>query len=220
MNREAVKPCRVKICGITSLEDARYAAELGADALGLVFYDKSPRNLNIKQALEIYQVIPPFVTVVGLFLDARQAFVEDVLADVPLDLLQFHGSESPEFCSGFARPYIKAVGMQGIITSGGFAAYADQHTEARGLLLDSHVPGAAGGTGKVFDWSLTPQDYHKPVILAGGLHAGNIAEALRTPGVYAVDVSTGVESAPGVKDHAKMAAFMRAVRMAEYGLEL
>lgn len=180
----------------------------GADALGLVFYPKSKRNINIEQAAEICQALPPFVTTVGLFLDAEPSFVEQVLAAVPLNLLQFHGSESPAYCAQFKRTYLKAVGMKGIAESGGFAAYADQYPDAQGFLVDSHAPGAAGGTGETFDWTQVPQGYLKPIILAGGLTAENVAEAIQVSGVYAVDVSSGVESSPGIKDPAKVQAFM------------
>lgn len=203
---------RVKICGITSVADARMVANAGVDAIGLVFYPKSKRNLSIEQAALICQHTPPFVTTVGLFLDAEASFARDVLAAVPLDVLQFHGSETPEYCRQFARPYLKAVGMQGLAASGGFTAYADRYPDAQGFLVDSHAPGAAGGTGLTFDWTQVPQNYHKPIILAGGLTAENVAAAIRTSRVYAVDVSSGVESAPGVKDPAKVAAFMLAIQ--------
>ncbi len=208
--------CRVKVCGITSGTDAAMVGTAGVDAVGLVFYPKSKRNLSIVQAVEICRAIPPFVTVVGLFLDADADFVRNVLAAVPLDVLQFHGSETPEYCRQFSRPYLKAVGMKGLAESGGFAAYADCYPDAHGFLVDSHAPGAAGGTGETFDWTQVPQDYPKPIILAGGLTAENVAEAIRTSRVYAVDVSSGVESAPGVKDVAKVQAFMTGVRLANY----
>jgi phosphoribosylanthranilate isomerase len=208
--------CRVKVCGITSSADAQMVGAAGVDAIGLVFYAKSKRNLSIAQAVEICHAIPPFVTIVGLFLDAEADFVREVLAAVPLDILQFHGSETPDYCAQFSRPYMKAVGMKGLVECGGFAAYADRYPAAQGFLVDSHAPGAAGGTGEVFDWTQVPQDYLKPIILAGGLQAENVAEAIRTSRVYAVDVSSGVESAPGVKDAAKVQAFMTGVRLANY----
>lgn len=200
--------CRVKVCGITSVADALMVSAAGADALGLVFYAKSKRNVSIKQAAEICKTVPPFVATVGLFLDAEVSFVEQVLAAVPLTLLQFHGSESPAYCAQFKRTYLKAVGMQGIAASGGFAVYADQYPAAQGFLVDSHAPGAAGGTGETFDWTQVPQDYPKPIILAGGLTAENVAEAIRVSQVYAVDVSSGVESHPGIKDLAKVQTFI------------
>jgi len=200
--------CRVKVCGITSIADARATCAAGVDAVGLVFYAKSPRNVSIAQAAEICAALPPFVTSVGLFLNAEADFVRAVLAAVPLDVLQFHGSETPEYCAQFPRPYLKAVGMKGLAESGGFAAYADRYPDAQGFLVDSHAPGAAGGTGETFDWAHVPQDYPKPIILAGGLTPDNVAEAVGLSHVYAVDVSSGVESSPGVKDVAKVQAFM------------
>ena len=206
--------CRVKVCGITAVADALMVSAAGVDAVGLVFYPKSKRNLSMAQAAEICRVLPPFVTTVGLFLDAEADFVREVLAAVPLDVLQFHGSETPDYCRQFPRPYLKAVGMKGLAASGGFAAYAERYPDAQGFLVDSHAPGAAGGTGETFDWTQVPQDYPKPIILAGGLTPENVAEAIRTSRVYAVDVSSGVEAAPGVKDAAKVAAFMRNVTLA------
>ena len=206
--------CRVKVCGITAVADALMVSAAGVDAVGLVFYPKSTRNLSIAQAAEICRALPPFVTTVGLFLDADADFVREVLAAVPLDVLQFHGSETPDYCRQFPRPYLKAVGMKGLAESGGFAAYAERYPDAQGFLVDSHAPGAAGGTGETFDWTQVPQDYPKPIILAGGLTPENVAEAIRTSRVYAVDVSSGVEATPGVKDVVKVAAFMRNVTLA------
>lgn len=210
--------CRVKVCGITSVADAQTVVDSGADAIALMFYPKSSRYIEQAHAAEILQSIPPYVSTVGLFLDAEPQFIEETLAAVPVDMLQFHGSETPEFCRRFGRPYYKAVGMKGLLASGGFAAYADQYADARAILVDSHAPGAAGGTGEVFDWTQVPQDYHKPIILAGGLKPENVAEAILTTRVYAVDVSSGVESAPGIKDPERVTAFMRAVRTAEQPL--
>ena len=207
----SIARCRVKVCGIRSVEDALMVVEFGADALGLVFYPKSSRYIDVSQAAEICRTLPPFVTTVGLFLDASAEEVSAVLERVPLDLLQFHGSESPDFCRQFARPYIKAIGMKGLDSAADFAAYADAYDEALGLLVDSHEPGAAGGTGQTFDWENLP-DYPKPLILAGGLNQDNVDRAIRQTGVYAVDISSGVESSPGCKDRAKMAAFMAKVR--------
>jgi len=194
---------RVKICGITRIEDAQAVCDYGADAIGLVFYEKSPRNVNIQQAQEICASLPPFVTSVGLFLDASTEFVDSVLASVPVDLLQFHGSEHPEYCASFNRPYIKAVGMKDM-QDGDFARYADQYTDAKGFLIDSHGAGEAGGTGETFDWSNIPQGYDKPIILAGGLNPENVAVALQQVSVYAIDLSSGVESQPGIKDKQKI----------------
>lgn len=204
--------CRVKVCGITSVADALMVSAAGADALGFVFYPKSKRNVSIEQAAEICKLVPPFVATVGLFLDAEAGFVREVLAAMSLSLLQFHGSESPSYCAQFKHPYLKAVGMKGIAASGGFKAYADQYSEAQGFLVDSHAPGAAGGTGETFDWTQVPQDYPKPIILAGGLSPTNVAEAIQMSHVYAVDVSSGVEISPGIKDAAKVQAFIQKAR--------
>lgn len=199
---------KVKICGITSVEDARLVSDSGADAIGLVFYPKSCRYLSIQQAVEICATLPPFISVVALFLDATQQEVEAVLQQVPVDLLQFHGSESPAYCANFSRPYIKAVGMIGLDN---FNHYADQYPDAKAFLVDGHAPGAAGGTGNSFDWHNIPSDYAKPIILAGGLNPNNIALALQSTAVYAMDLSSGVESSPGIKSAEKITALMREV---------
>lgn len=203
---------RVKICGITSTTDALNAANAGADALGFVFYAKSPRYVTPEQAAEICQALPPFVTSVGLFMNADAEQVRATLDTVSLDLLQFHGSETPEFCRSFGRPYIKALGIQGLVD---FAEQADQYPDALGILVDSHALGKAGGTGQTFDWKLLPKNYSKPIILAGGLNPENIAEAVRETSVYAVDLSSGVESSPGIKSKAKIDALMREVKHVE-----
>lgn len=207
---------RVKICGITSVEDATNACNAGADAIGLVFYDKSPRHVSISQAKEICACIPPFITSVGLFLDASEEFVHSVLASVPLDLLQFHGSESPEYCASFKRPYIKAVGMKNMKSQAEFAAYADNYKDSKAFLVDSHGQGKAGGTGATFDWSQTPQDYGKPIILAGGLNPNNVADALSQVTLYGIDLSSGVESQPGIKDKQKIMQLMEEVKRVQY----
>jgi phosphoribosylanthranilate isomerase len=199
---------KVKICGITSVQDALAVSDSGADAIGLVFYPKSSRYLSVQQAVEICAALPPFITVVGLFLDATQQKVETVLQRVPLDILQFHGSESPQYCASFPRPYIKAVGMIGLDS---FSRYADQYPDAKAFLVDAHAPGAAGGTGNRFDWDDIPSDYTKPIILAGGLTPDNIALAVRSTSVYAMDLSSGVESSPGVKSAEKINKLMREV---------
>ncbi|MCP4701408.1 MAG: phosphoribosylanthranilate isomerase [Gammaproteobacteria bacterium] len=197
---------RIKICGITRIEDAVRAAELGADALGLVFYAKSPRAVTVAQACAIAENLPPFITLVGLFVDAAPAEVETILTQVPLDLLQFHGNEPPEYCVGFARPYIKAVRMRPELD---VSAVARVHANARGLLLDSYVKGVKGGTGTVFDWKRVPADTGKALIIAGGLDPKNAASAIRASRPYGVDVSGGVELAKGIKDAEKMAAFIQ-----------
>lgn len=203
--------CRVKVCGITSVADAQMVSRAGADALGLVFYPKSPRNVSLEQARMISQAIPPFVTRVSLFLNAERDFITQVLDQVTLDVIQFHGNESAEFCRSFGRPYIKALGMLGQ----NFYDLARAYPDAQGLLVDSHAPGAAGGTGQTFDWTQLPQNYPQALILAGGLKADNVYQAIKTTQVYAVDVSSGVESTAGVKDPAKVTAFLNEVRRVE-----
>lgn len=202
---------RSKICGITRVEDALAAVEAGADAIGLVFYAKSPRAVDARQACAILDALPPFVTAVGLFVDMPRAELQLLLQQVPLDLLQFHGDESPDECEGFARPYIKALRVRpGEDVAAAMAPYAG----ARGILLDTFVEGVPGGTGASFDWSLVPQAAEKPIILAGGLSAENVAAAIQQVRPYAVDVSGGVEAAKGIKDAAKIRAFLQAVRSA------
>jgi phosphoribosylanthranilate isomerase len=200
---------RVKICGITRVEDALAAAAAGADAIGLVFYAKSPRAVDIEQAREILAVLPPFVTSVGLFVDAERSELERILASVPLDLLQFHGDESVQQCEAFGRPYIKALRVK---AGDDIAAQVARYPSAQGILLDAYVEGVPGGTGEAFDWSLIPQTLSKPLILAGGLRLDNVAEAVSRVRPYAVDVSGGVEASKGVKDVEKVDAFIRAAR--------
>lgn len=200
---------RSKICGITRIEDALAAVEAGADAIGLVFYGKSPRAVSIEQAAAILQALPPFVTSVGLFVDMPRDELQQLLQRLPLDLLQFHGDESPADCEGHGRPYIKALRVRpGEDVAAAMAPYAG----ARGILLDTFVEGVPGGTGASFDWSLVPENAAKPIILAGGLDAGNVATAIRQVRPYAVDVSGGVEAGKGIKDAGKIRAFVRAVR--------
>ncbi len=200
---------RVKICGITRVEDALAAAKAGADAIGLVFYAKSPRAVDIEQARAILAALPPFVTTVGLFVDAERSELERILASVPLDLLQFHGDESVQQCEAFGRPYIKALRVK---AGDDIAAQVARYPSAQGILLDAYVEGVPGGTGEAFDWSLIPQTLSKPLILAGGLRPDNVAEAVSRVRPYAVDVSGGVEASKGVKDVEKVGAFIRAAR--------
>lgn len=199
---------RVKICGITREDDAQVAVDCGVDAIGLVFYAASPRAVSLEQAARIARQLPAFVTCVGLFVNPRLEEVEDVLAQVPLDCLQFHGEESAELCEQFGRPYIKAirVGAQTDITH-----LAQQYAQARAVLLDTYVKDMPGGTGKCFDWDRIPAECPKPVILAGGLTPGNVASAIQQVRPYAVDVSGGVELHKGVKDPAKIRQFMAEV---------
>lgn len=203
---------RVKICGITRREDGSEASRLGVDAVGLVFYAKSARAVDAGQAGEILAGLPPFVTTVGLFVDPKPAEVERVLARVPLDLLQFHGNESPEFCVRFGRPYIKAIRMRDGID---LAAECERYHEARGLLLDTYQPGVPGGTGESFDWARVPAELASSIVLAGGLSPQNVGAAIKQVRPYAVDVSGGVEASKGVKDAAKMAAFIGEVKRVE-----
>ena len=200
---------RSKICGITRIEDALVAAEAGADAIGLVFYDKSPRAVDVRQARAILAALPPFVTSVGLFVNASRCFIGEVLDAVPLDVLQFHGDETPEQCEGHGRPWFKALRVR---PGDDLLAEARRFAGARAILLDAYVPGMPGGTGERFDWSLIPADLPMPLILAGGLTPDNVTEAIASVRPYGVDVSGGVEAAKGIKDAAKVAAFIRRVR--------
>jgi len=199
---------RVKFCGITRGEDAIHAARLGADAVGLVFYPQSPRAVSIRQACRIVQDLPPFLAVVGLFVNATSHYIQQVLEAVPIGILQFHGEESPEECSRYNRPYIKAIRMEKEVD---LPRLAQIYGGASALLLDSYREGVPGGTGLIFDWNRVPEGLSKAVILAGGLTPENIAQAVMAVRPYAVDVSGGVEQIKGVKDAAKMAAFMRGV---------
>jgi phosphoribosylanthranilate isomerase len=199
---------RTKICGITRAEDALAAVAAGTDAIGLVFYANSPRHVSIARATEIVSSLPPFVAKVGLFVNAEPASVREAIEKVRLDLLQFHGDEPPEYCEAFNFPYIKALRVRPELN---LIQYATDFASAKALLLDAYLEGVAGGTGQVFDWGLIPPDLPKLIILAGGLNAGNIAEAIRKVRPYAVDVSGGVEREKGIKDAGKIAAFMRGV---------
>ena len=198
---------RVKICGITRVEDAQAAVTAGADAIGLVFAEASPRCVTPEQARALVATLPPFIKIVGLFVDAPAARVREVLGQAPLDLLQFHGSETPEDCKQFGRPYIRAIRMAPGVD---LVAEARRYAQAAGLLLDAYDPQVAGGTGATFDWARVPRDLNKPVILAGGLTPENVGRAIQTVRPYAVDVSSGVEQSKGIKDAAKIDAFIRA----------
>ncbi|MCG8068913.1 MAG: phosphoribosylanthranilate isomerase [Candidatus Thiodiazotropha taylori] len=199
---------RIKICGITRTEDALTATRLGADAIGLVFYPPSPRSVSPEQAQRIVKSLPPFVTVVGLFVNQDRAVIEQILNQVPLDLLQFHGDESAEDCSGFGRPWIKAIRMR---QETDLLSLERQYADASGLLLDTYQAGVPGGTGKTFDWDLVPDSLAGRVILAGGLNSENVTRAVASLHPYAVDVSGGVEAAKGIKDAAKIEAFITGV---------
>ncbi len=199
---------RIKICGITRPEDGVAVAEARGDAIGLVFYGPSPRSVTIEQAQAIVAALPPFVTVVGLFVNASDDEIRNVLDAVPLGLLQFHGDEPAGLCGGYGIPYIKALRM---VPGLDVAATAALYQDAQGVLLDAYSPGVAGGTGEVFDWEAVPEGLKKPIILAGGLTPLNVSEAIAQVHPYAVDVSGGVEAAKGIKDAAKIAAFVDAV---------
>lgn len=211
MHGEPVSRTRVKICGITRPEDGLRAAFLGADAIGLVFYAASPRAVDVPRARDIVAALPPFVTSVGLFVDAPGEQVRAVLKALPLDLLQFHGGEPPEYCRSFGRPYLKALAMRPGLD---LVAAAETYAEACALLVDAWRPDAHGGTGTCFDWQRLPARLSRPLVLAGGLDPDNIADAIRTVRPYGVDVSSGVEAAKGIKSADKMAAFMRGVESA------
>lgn len=203
---------RVKICGITSIEDALMVAQNGADAIGLVFYAPSPRAVSVEQATEIADALPPFMTKTALFVDPEPELVEQVLRSVKIDLLQFHGKESPEFCEQFSRryscPYIKAVRMR---EETDLKALARDYASAAGLLLDAYKPGVPGGTGERFNWRWIPDTLAKPVILAGGLNAGNVGQAVQSVAPWAVDVSGGVEAAKGIKSAEQVRLFIQQV---------
>jgi len=203
---------RVKICGFTRADDAVAACNAGVDALGLVFYPPSSRHISIDLADEIIRALPSFVTVVGLFLNEEKSVIDEILAKIPLSLLQFHGTESAQFCQSFNRPYIKSVGMKSVSD---VEAYAAQYNDARGFLLDSNIAGGAGGSGELFDWSLVPTEFPAPLVLAGGLDCNNVSEGVKKVRPGAVDVSSGVESAKGIKDHELMKKFIQHVRAAD-----
>ena len=202
----------VKICGITRIEDAMAAARAGAHALGFVFYPPSPRNVHPEVAREIIEALPPFITSVALFVDASVEEVRSVISRARVSLLQFHGEETPEYCAAFPLPYIKAVRMS---EKSSLVQSATVHKNAKALLLDAFVDGTPGGTGHAFDWNLVPPNVGKPIVLSGGLTPANVADAIRRVRPWAVDVSSGVEAAKGIKDAAKIASFMQGVRSAD-----
>lgn len=203
---------RVKICGITRTQDALSAVEQGADAIGLVFYPPSPRYVELEQAKQIAAVLPPFVSCVGLFVNADAETIAEVVDQVGIDLIQFHGNECAEYCAQHRRPWIRAVRMQPEVD---VHAQIQQFAAARGVLLDAYRAGVPGGTGETFDWERIPADLAGQLVLAGGLNADNVATAVAQVRPYAVDVSGGVEAAPGIKDADRIARFMRAVRDGE-----
>lgn len=200
---------RIKICGLRDPGHARLAAQEGADAIGLVFYPGSPRRVEPDAAAVVAAVLPPFVAAVGLFVNPSEAEVRRVLARVPLDVLQFHGDEAPEFCAAFGRPFVRAVRME---AGTDLVEYAHRFAGAKALLLDAYSPELPGGTGLTFDWTRIPRELPIPLILSGGLDASNVGRAMREARPWAVDVSSGVESSRGVKDPAKIVEFIRSVR--------
>jgi phosphoribosylanthranilate isomerase len=205
---------RIKICGLRDVQTAKAVAEAGADSIGLVFHTPSPRNVSINAAHEIAAELPPFVGTVGLFVDAPSEAVEGVLRTLSLDLLQFHGDETPEYCRSFGRPYIKAVRVKPGMD---LVEYADRYADARGLLCDAYSSAAPGGTGECFDWRLLPDTLGLPLILSGGLTSDNVGDAIKSTRPWAVDVSSGVELQRGVKDLGLVVQFIKAVQRADQG---
>jgi len=203
---------RIKFCGMARVEDVRLAAELGVDAVGLIFAPRSPRRLELTQASVLRAALPPFVTAVALLMDAEIAYVQAILQTVKPALLQFHGAEKPEDCARYGLPFLKAVPMA---IPEGAAIYAARYPEAIGFVFDSHAAGETGGSGRRFDWSRLPRGIGRPVLLAGGLDPENVFEAVRSVRPYAVDVSSGIESAPGIKDAKKMRRFVAEVKRAD-----
>lgn len=202
---------RIKICGLTREADVDTAVACGADAIGFVLYPKSPRAISTTRAAELARRLPPFVTPVVLLVNAQRAEIDAVLAALPQALLQFHGDESPADCEAAGRPYLRAARM---VPGLDLVDFARQFASAQAILLDAHVEGYGGG-GKVFDWSLIPANVSRPVVLSGGLHAGNVTEGILQVRPWAVDVSSGVEAAKGIKDAAAMRRFCDAVREAD-----
>lgn len=208
---------RIKICGIREPEHARVAAEAGADAIGLVFYPPSPRYVQIAQAAAVAAVLPPYVMAVGLFVDASEAQIHQVLASTRLDMLQFQGNEPADFCESFGIPFVRAVRME---QGTDLLEWAHRFRRAKALLLDAHVPGEKGGTGRSFDWAGIPRDLPIPFILSGGLTPENVDSAVREVQPWAVDVSSGVEAGRGSKDPRKIVEFIRSVRREDAGSSL
>lgn len=202
----------IKVCGLTRVDDALAAARLGANAIGVVLYSESPRFVTHEQARRIVDAVPPFVTTVALMVNPSAEQVNGVIEQVRPALLQFHGDESPEFCTSFSVPYIKALRVK---PETDLLQYSRTYASAKGLLLDAFVAGTRGGTGAVFDWSLIPRELSLPLILAGGLNPDNVSEAIRRVRPWAVDVSSGVEVEKGKKDAALIAAFIRGVKDAD-----
>jgi phosphoribosylanthranilate isomerase len=209
-----VKRTRVKICGITRVEDAAAVVQYGADALGLVFYPQSPRYIDTARAREIAESVAPFVTVVGLFVNATPDNIRQIIDTVPVGLLQFHGNEDNDLCKSFGLPFIKSIAMQEGMDTG---PRMERYPDAAGFLLDAWQPQSHGGGGETFDWKTIPESFPAPMILAGGLTPGNLSTAIKMTRPYAVDVSSGVESAKGIKSADKIAAFMQGVEDSDTG---
>jgi len=199
---------RIKFCGLTRTQDIQTAVALGVDALGFVFVAGSARNVDVKTAIQLISAVPPFVIKVGLFMDASTGHVEQVIQNIDLNLLQFHGSEDEEFCAQFEKPYLKAVPMGSELSA---AEYCMAFKSATGFIFDSHGEGQMGGSGEKFAWTDIPKNLNKPIILAGGLNVDNVAEAIRVVRPYAVDVSSGIETSKGIKDPVKMEQFIKEV---------
>lgn len=204
---------RVKICGLTRSVDVRSVVENGVDAIGIVLHPSSPRFVPVSQAIELLRVCGPFVQTVALFMDEDASYVHQALKTLPFDLLQFHGEETADYCEQFGRPYIKAVPMGQELS---LQEYMAQHPHAAGFLLDSHTVGEQGGSGKTFDWHKVPRETSRPLIVAGGLSADNVADAIKVIQPYAVDVSSGVEIAKGIKDPVKIELFMQTIAEADH----
>ena len=207
---------RIKICGVTRAQDAQVSAASGADAIGLVFYPRSSRAVTVDQAADIVAVVPPFVSVVALFVDEPIASIERIISALPIDVIQFHGDESPEFCQQFGRPWIKALRIKPGLD---VLEECQRFSKARGVLLDSWQADMPGGTGKAFDWRLASHSLPMPVVLAGGLTQDNVGDGIRALHPAAVDVSGGVEVSPGLKDAKKIRQFIAAVRAADQQME-
>ena len=206
---------RIKICGITRIEDALCAASAGADAIGLIFYPPSPRAVTIEQATSISDVLPPFVSTVALFVNASVHEVDDVIRHLRPSILQFHGDEDAAFCTQFGVPHIKAIRVGETMRPADLLEYADEFKAARAVLLDTLAQGLYGGSGESFDWKLIPTEMRRRVLLSGGLHPENVSGAIQLIRPWAVDVSSGVEASKGVKDHARIHKFIEEVRNAD-----
>ena len=201
---------RIKFCGLTRQQDVLEAAQMGVHAIGLVFHPDSPRAVNVQQAQGLSRVCPPFITRVGLFMNQDASTIMEVLKYVELDILQFHGEEPEDYCISFNKPYLKSIAMGGKTPD-----EIPEYSSAQAYLLDSNELGQPGGSGKAFDWGNIPKNINKPVIVAGGLSPDNVTQAIQCIQPYAVDVSSGIESAKGIKDSEKMKTFINSVRVAD-----